>query len=410
MASHKKTLSKNEDYRFDDRGPKLRNMAAVAGGGFLSLTVLLGLLNKDSMARFFNSYLVALMFFMSIALGALFFVILQHLVRAQWSVTVRRVAELLTYSFPVLGVLMLGGIVAPMLLGNDALYPWSKSNLPHGLHSKQGYLNETFFALRVVIYFTYLILVSRYFAGRSIAQDESGDEAISERLRVVSAPAIIGFAFVVAFIGFDLLMSLDPFWFSTMFGVYFFAGCAMSIMAVLSVLPQLLQRWGKIKTAVNVEHYHDTGKLMFAFVFFWSYVAFSQFMLIWYANMPEETTWYQHRMFTSWKYVSILLLVGHFAFPFLCLLSRWTKRKLHYLTFFSIWMLAMQYVDLYWLVLPEAHKSGINFGALGLLMDVAALIGIGGLFIAAVAHKATTTNLLPIKDPKLGEALAFENY
>ncbi len=406
MASHAKTLDPNEDFSFEDRGPKLRNTAAIVGLAFLVITVGIGFANGDSMRRFFNAYLIAMVFFISIACGALFFVVLQHLVKAEWSVTVRRTAEILTATFPVLGVLFLAGIVAPMLLGNDQLYSWTKDNLPHGLHSKQGWLNEPFFAVRIVIYFGYWILISNYFAGKSIKQDSSGDPKISDKLRVVSAPAIIGYAFSVAFFAFDVLMSLDPFWFSTMFGVYFFAGCAMAIMAVLSTLPQLLQKWGKIKTSVNVEHYHDTGKLMFAFVFFWSYVAFSQFMLIWYANMPEETTWFQHRMFTSWKFVSILLLVGHFAFPFLCLLSRWTKRKLHLLTFFSIWMLVMHWVDLYWLVVPEYNKGGISFN----IMDITAMLAIGGLFVAAAAHKATTTNLVPIKDPKLGNCLAFENY
>jgi len=406
MASHAKTLDPNEDYRFEDRGPKLRNTAAGVGLAFLALTVVLGFIKSDSMARFYNAYLIAVVFFTSIALGALFFVILQHLVRAEWSVTVRRTAELLTSAFPVLAILMLAGIVAPLLGGSARLYSWNASHLPHGLHSKTGWLNAPFFAIRIVIYFGLWILISNYFSKRSMEQDKSGDADISDRLRVAAGPSIVVYAFSVALFGFDVLMSLSPFWFSTMFGVYFFAGCAVSIMAVLSVLPQLLQRWGKLKTSVTVEHYHDTGKLLFAFLFFWSYIAFSQFMLIWYGNMPEETTWYQYRMFTSWEWISWLLLFGHFAFPFLCLLSRWTKRKLHYLTFFSIWILVMHWVDLYWVIVPEHDRTGINLSP----MDITALVAVGGLFVAAVAHKAASSNLLAVKDPKLGASLAFENY
>jgi len=406
MASHAKTLDPNEDYRLDERGPKIRNTAAIVGLAFLVITVGIGFAKGDSMARFFNAYLIAVLFFCSIAIGALFFVLIQHLVKARWSVVMRRVAEILTGAFPVLGVLMIGGIVAPMLLGNDQLYPWSKDNLPHGLEAKAGWLNETAFAIRMVVYFVYWTLISNYFFNQSVKQDTSGDPKISEKLRIASAPAIIFYAFCTAFFAFDTLMSLDPFWFSTMFGVYFWAGCAMSIMAVLSLLPQLLQKWGKLKTAVNVEHYHDTGKLMFAFLFFWGYVAFSQFMLIWYANMPEETTYFQHRMFTSWKWVSWGLVFLHFAFPFMCLLSRWSKRKLKLLTFFSLWLLFWHWVDLWWLVVPQHDKTGINFSP----MDITAMIAVGGLFIAAVAHRATNTNLVPLKDPALGDALAFENY
>jgi len=351
---------------------------------------------------------VALTFFLSISVGALFFVMLQHLTRSVWSVVVRRIAEVLSATFPILGVLFLAGLVLPMVAGNDSLFLWSTEAAKHDhlIHGKAGWLNVPFFAIRIVIYFVAWTMLSRYFFKKSLEQDESGDSEISERLRVMAAPGLIIFAFATAFAAFDLLMSLDPHWFSTMFGVYFFAGSAISIMAMLALVPMFLQSRGLLKSSITVEHYHDVGKLLFAFVFFWGYIAFSQFMLIWYADLPEETIWYRHRMFTSWKWLSLVLVFGHFCFPFVGLLTRWTKRRLNLLAGFAIWMLVMHYFDLYWQIMPEYDKSGFVFG----LTDITAFIGVGGLFLAAAARVASGVGLVAAGDPRLGESLTFENY
>lgn len=406
-ADHKAELHPKEKIQMGDLSSRIFRGGLGVGIPLLAITVILGLTKGDHMNRFFHSYLVGLTYFLSIALGALFFVVLQHLVRARWSVVVRRIAEILTAPFVLLLVLALG-IVVPMFLGSAGPYHhWVHAAADdHILHAKAGWLNVPFFGFRILFYFGVWILMSRYFSGKSVEQDKSGDPAISERLRVASAPSIIVFALTLCFAAFDLLMSLEPHWFSTMFGVYYFAGSALGIFATLSLVSMALQRAGKLEHSVSTEHYHDLGKLLFAFIFFWSYIAFSQFMLIWYANIPEETVWFQSRMFTDWKYVSYVLLFGHCVFPFLCMLSRWTKRWLKLLAFFSVWMLIMHFVDLFWLVMPAYSPTGISFD----IMDITAWLGVGGLFVAAAARAASKVNLIPVKDPALGDSLRFENF
>jgi hypothetical protein len=189
-----------------------------------------------------------------------------------------------------------------------------------------------------------------------------------------------------------------------MFGVYFFAGAVVAIYAALVVLLRLLQAGGVLADVVNDEHYHDLGKLLFGFVVFWAYIAFSQYMLIWYGNLPEETAWFAHRMEHGWKGVSVALAAGHFALPFFLLLSRHAKRRRAVLTAAAVWLLAMHYLDLYWLVLPSA-----GFGPVPAWQDAAALVGVGGLFVAALGWLARRPSLVPLGDPRLGESLAFEN-
>jgi hypothetical protein len=399
---------------------RIKGAAGPLGVVCLLAAVVWGAMIGDRMERFFHSYLWSFAYFLSIAVGALFFVILQHLVKATWSVTVRRIAEILSSTFPVLFVLFLV-ILAPMLLESTALYPWTNAELVESdyiLSKKAGYLNVPWFAFRMVLYFAVWSALARYFFKRSVAQDLSGDPALSDRMRWVSGPAMIAFAVATTWASFDLLMSLDPHWFSTIYGVYFFAGSAIAIMSALILIPLALQASGRIKRAVTVEHYHDLGKLLFGFVFFWGYIAFSQFMLIWYANIPEETEYFRHRMelgdgYLGWGWIGLALLLLHFAFPFVCLLSRWTKRlsvpigkrRIPILALFAIFMLAMHWVDMYWLVMPSysTHKLVLH------PIDLLNFLGIGGLFVASAAHAAGKVHLLPIKDPKLGESLRFQN-
>ena len=406
MSVHEKELHPDEKVKLGSLGPATTKVAGGAGSLLLVVTVILGVTEGDEMERFFHTYLVSLTYFLTVALGALFFVILQPLVRARWSVVVRRLAEILSMTFPLLAVLTLVGIVIPMFAGNDGLYEWVNPDPgDHLLAGKTGYLNKTFFFLRLALYFGVWIFLSRWFFKQSSRQDETGDAQISERMRIVSAPALIAYAFTTAFAGFDLLMSLHANWYSTMFGVYFFSGSAIAIMAVLALVPMALQARGRLVHSITVEHYHDVGKLLFAFVFFWGYIAFSQFMLIWYADIPEETIWFKHRMMTDWSWLSLVLLFGHFIIPFVLLLSRETKRRLQLLAFFAVWMLVMHFADLFWIVMPEYDDHHFTFHA----MDVTAFLGIGGLFVAYAAWVGSRGNLIPVKDPNLGKSLAFEN-
>ncbi len=416
-AAHEAKLHPSEKIEMGPLSGHIFRVFFGLGLACLILAVVFGFVQGDHGDRYFNSYIVAFTYALTFPLGALFFIILQPLTRSQWSPVVRRLAECMTSAFVPLGFLSLGLLIPMAMSASDPTAHWGPYHhwlhydpSDHILKDKAGWLNFPFFAIRVVIYFVAWYALSRYFVGRSLQQDDSGDPQISENLRVASAPAMLAFALTLNFAAFDLLMSLDPHWFSTIFGVYYFAGCAITIFSSLILVGMYLQRAGILMHSITTEHYHDLGKLLFAFVFFWSYIAFSQFMLIWYANIPEETIWYQSRMFTDWMWLSLLLLFGHCVFPFLFLLSRWTKRLPQPRLFFAVWMLVMHYFDMYFLVMPIASPEGPSGGALGIVIDLLLFVGMMGIVISAVARKAGKVKLIPVKDPKLGASLSFENF
>jgi len=298
-------------------------------------------------------------------------------------------------------------IVLPVLGGQALIYDWAdhaKVEADHLLHHKAPYLNPTFFAIRMVFYFGFWTLLSRFFLKGSLRLDETGGAEIIPSMRRVAGPAMIVWALTLTFCAVDLLMSVDAHWFSTIFGVYFFASCVLCAHAVLTLSLIWLQSKGRLAKSVTVEHYHDVGKMLFAFTVFWAYIGFSQFMLIWYANVPEETAWFKQRFAHGWGDVSWMLLFGHFVFPFFGLLSRHIKRNKKTLAFFAVWMLAMVYLDMYWLVMPNVHETP-EFH----LMDAFNVLGILSALVAGAAQRAKNMNLLPTKDPRLARSLAFEN-
>ena len=309
---------------------------------------------------FFRSYLLSYVFVLSLALGALFFVILQHLVRAGWSVSIRRLAELVAATLPVLAILFLP-LLIPVVTGMEGVWEWSNRHaVEHDttglLAHKAAYLNVPFFIVRCAVCFAVWILLARYFVKRSIEQDTSGDVNLTLRMQWWSAPAMLLYGLTVTVFSIDMLMSLNPHWFSTIWGVYFFSGAVVGFFALLALLVVAVQRAGRLTRSITIEHYHDIGKLAFAFVVFWAYIAFSQYMLIWYANIPEETLWYQVRQGDDWWLgVSLLLLCGHFVAPFLALISRWPKRRRAPLVVAAVWLLLMHWLDLYYLIAPRAH-------------------------------------------------------
>jgi len=384
---------------------------AGLGVGLAGLVAAVGWGAATGFDQFSRAFVVAICFCLSISLGGLFFVMIHHLVGARWSTVVRRVAENLTAAFPVLGVLTFAGIVLPAVAGYDGLYMWVDPDLRHSdhlIHAKGAWFSPIFFAIRIAIYFGVWTLIARYFRSKSIAQDTSGDKDISVSLRVASAPAILGFAFSTAFFSFDILMSIDPRWFSTMFPVYFFAGCALSIYSTIALVTMYLQGKGRLTKSVNAEHYHDLGKFMFGFIFFWGYVAFSQFMLIWYADLPEETLWFAARFKGGWQWVSTALLFIHFIIPFLALMSRHPKRRKATLAALAIWCLFAHIVDLFWITFP-AEKGFEHFTADQFLITLVAIVGVGGVFVATLARAFNKAPLLPVKDPTLRSSLQFEN-
>jgi hypothetical protein len=361
-------------------------------------------LGRGAPRQLYHSYLVAYLFFLSLALGALFFVLVQHATRSGWSVVVRRIAEHVAGTLVVFVPLF-----APIAIGLHDLYHWSHADAvasDHLLHHKQPYLNATFFFIRAAAYLGIWTVLGLWFRRRSLAQDASGDHEITRKLGRASAPGLILFGLSITFASFDWVMSLDPHWYSTIYGVVFFAGSVVGFFAVVALLALGLGRSGLTAGAITTEHLHDVSRLLFAFICFWAYVAFSQFMLYWYANIPEETTFYLTRMGPGWQRVSILIAVGHFVAPFFFLLPRTVKRSRAGLALAAVWMLAMHYLDLYWLVMPILHPAGFQPS----LLDGATLLGVGGAFLAALGRLLQGAPLIPVRDPRLPESLSFENY
>ncbi|RYZ01779.1 MAG: quinol:cytochrome C oxidoreductase [Myxococcales bacterium] len=401
-----------DNIRLGAAGQALFTKAAAVGVIGIAAAAGLGAAAGDDFKRFSLSYVTAYMWVLALALGALFWVTLQNLVNSHWSIVLRRVGELVASQAPLMALLALP-VVVPIFTGHSSIYVWSNHEAAehnHLLHHKAAYLNPTFFFIRFVVYFAFWTLLARYFLKSSLAQDVSKEPAvIMSRMRAVAGPAMIGFGLTMTFCAIDLLMSLDPLWFSTIFGVYYLASCIQGNNAFLALVAMWLHKRGVLKKSVTTEHFHDLGKMVFAFTIFWAYVGFSQFMLIWYANIPEETGWFKERFSGGWTggwgLVSAILLFGHFVVPFFGLLSRHIKRRRSTLAFWCIWQLLMIYLDMYWLVLPTGGYHSPPFG----LVDVCCMVGVMGVFIAGIALRAKSLNLMPTNDPRLQKSLAFTN-
>ncbi|HKQ59759.1 MAG TPA: hypothetical protein VJS92_00660, partial [Candidatus Polarisedimenticolaceae bacterium] len=374
----------------------LVGVAALAGAAGLAA------LAEGGTARFFRSYLVAYMFFLSLALGGMVFTLLQHLTRAGWSVAVRRLAEVTAWTvtpLTVLGLVLLGGM--------RSLYPWTHAEIVAAdplLQGKQAWLNVGFFVARFAGYFLVWNVAAQFFLRRSLHQDRTGDPALTLQMERAAPPATILYGVTVTFAVFDWVMSLYPHWYSTIFGVYYFAGCMIGFLALAALALFALQGRGQL-AAVSLAHYHDLGKLLFAFVVFWGYVAFSQYMLIWYANIPEETAWYRLRQEGGWGGVGALLIFGHFVVPFLVLLSRHPKRRRAGLAAAAAWLLVAHWFDLYYLIMPEASPGSVPLS----LVDLGCTLGLGGLFGASLLWRLERVELIPVRDPRLEESLGYES-
>ena len=397
---HEVTLS-SEDISLPKQSlwAKLPVIGGVVGIALLALSFVLG----QGEQRLFFSYLVAYVYWLTLALGGLFFVLLHYLARSGWSVVVRRLAEHVMGTLPLFALLFV-----PVALGLHDLYRWTHAEeVAHSplLQHKTPYLNVEFFYLRAVFYFVVWSALAFFYWRQSTSQDEHGEIETSLKLRKWSAVSMILFGVTLTFAAFDWLMSLEPEWFSTIFGVYIFAGCVISIFSLLILMSMNLQKNGAMTRVVTEEHYHDMGKMLFGFVVFWAYIGFSQFMLIWYANIPEETFWFDLRWHHGWKPVSIFLAVAHFAVPFFFLISQPVKRSRIALPLGAVWMLLMHYVDIYWLVMPSLREAGFSPN----LLDLTCWLGVGGLFLAVLGRLMSRKALVPVKDPRLAESLAFES-
>tara|TARA_A100001015_G_scaffold110298_1_gene122381 strand:+ start:3677 stop:4876 length:1200 start_codon:yes stop_codon:yes gene_type:complete len=354
--------------------------------------------------HFFYSYLTSFSFFLTLSLGGMFIVLIHHVTRTGWSVVIRRVPEGFMKN---IGLMALFSI--PILFGLEELYHWAHDGAAlhdHLLAIKAPYLNPVFFVFRVIIYFLLWNWIASHFFNKSVSQDETGDEANTFDLQKRSTYSLIIFGFTISFAGIDYIMSLTPHWYSTIFGVYIFAGAVLVAYCFISLVFLFLRANNLLTDIVNIEHYHDLGKLIYGFNIFWSYIAFSQFFLIWYANIPEEVLFFADHFAGSWNTIAIILSVGHFGIPFLFFMSRHVKRNLALHMFFAIWLVVMHFIDLFWIIMPNFYKGGFSIS----FFDIAPFFAIGCIFFAFFFNRLKKHSLIPIKDPRLSEALNFENF
>ncbi len=354
-------------------------------------------------ARFFRSYTVAFCYTAAIGLGAFFFVMVQYLTGSAWSVTMRRIMENIMITLPVGAILFI-----PLAFGLKDVYSWMNAELvSHDavLKAKSGYLTENFFLIRTYVYFALWSLWIFSIYHQSTKQDT---ERSVKQMHIVSrwsAPGLFLVVVVGTLASFDWLMSIEPKWYSTIFGLYVLAGGALSFMAVVTLVCLGFRRAGILTNSINDEHYHDLGKWLFALTAFYTYIAFSQYLLIWYANLPEETIFYRNRLQGGWFYVSIALPFIRFLIPFFILLCRPAKRSLKVIGLMAAWVLVAEYIDLYWVVMPAHYKTGPQLHWLD-FATLAATVSICGL---AFWGRFKKNKMVPVGDLRFEQSLHFEN-
>jgi hypothetical protein len=377
---------------------KIFLVAAMVG---LVLSVIGALVNPT---QFAFSWFLAFYYFMTIALGSFFWVTLHYACDSEWSVIIRRTWENVLGLLPVLFVIFLPILLFPQL--HEALWQWMQPIHAHDHEwiKVSGYLNEPFFYLRVALYFGYFIGAGLWYRNNSVRQDKDGDPRRSRRMHDHSYFALVVFGVLETFLGFDWFMGLDWRWYSSLFGVYNFAVCAQASMAAGIVLIALLRAGGHLKMLTH-EHFYLMGKLLFGFTIFWAYIAFGQFLLIWYANIPEETIFYNDHNRGDWRYFSFFIIVGKFMLPTIYLLAQDTKKSLRALTRVAAWILFMHGVELYWFIMPYAHQWGI----LPSWQDFVAFVTVTSILGYAFIRVAATASLVPTRDPRLVECLSVTN-
>jgi hypothetical protein len=393
---------------------RLQSRAFIVGGAGLLLTLLGALLYP---AQFFHSWLISFMLVTGLALGSLGLVMLQYLSGGAWGLVIRRVLESATRTLPLIALLFL-----PLLLGLPRLYAWARPAEVASetvLQHKQPYLNVPFFLIRAALYFAVWLALAYFLNKWSREQDREPITPIqpnrarlplARRFQLLSSGGLVIYVLTMTFAAIDWVMSLEPAWFSTMFGLILIGGQALSALAFVVAVLVLLARFEPFAQALTPNHLHDLGKLMLTFVMLWAYFSFSQFLIIWSGNLPEETPWYVRRLHGGWQYIGLAIVLLHFALPFLLLLSRDLKRHGRRLVLVALLVLAMRFVDLFWLIAPSLHtqRLGVHW------LDVAALIGNGGLWLGVFAWQLQQRPLLPVRDPDFrlsgGEAPAHESH
>ncbi|MGE5811018.1 MAG: quinol:cytochrome C oxidoreductase [Ignavibacteria bacterium] len=374
------------------------------GWTLLGAGILLGLLGFFiDFNRALFAYLVAFLFILSIAAGALFLIALEYITGADWSVPIRRVVEFLASVLPLLII-----IVLPLLFNMDQIFHWAQKEAAAKdalLQHKSPYLNVPFFLIRVFAVFIIWGLFYYLLNKNSEKQDLNGDQSLTKKNIVLSGLFMPVFAITITVASIDWTMSIEPHWFSTIFGVYFFSGTVVGSLAAITLIVVLLMEKGYLHPKMNNEHLYSLGALTFAFINFWGYIAFSQYLLIWYADLPEENFWFLTRWHGGWQFFSIALIVVHFVIPYALLLSQPSKMNPKRLKFTAVWLLAAHLLDLYWLAMPSLlnHGKGYSFSWIDFVFPASTV----GLFIIIFFTRAQRNNLVPVKDPKLERGLNF---
>jgi hypothetical protein len=350
------------------------------------------------------SYLVAV-YWLGIALGALILLGALHAAKARWPVVLRRFLETIPQTLPLFALLFI-----PIALGLKHVFVWAEpagltGELAHAVAHKRPWLNVPFFLVRAAVYFAVWILVANLLRSWSVRQDLAGGHDLTLKQRRLGAGALPFLALTLSFASFDWMMSVDPRFFSTIFGVYWFAGSFMGAFAVLIIATaatrDLPDHFGH---HLGADHVHSLGKFLLAFTAFWAYIAFSQFMLIWIANIPEEVPWYIVRTGSPWGWVGIFLALGHFVLPFFALLSRDLKRDPRKLSVVAAWLLLVHWVDVHWVIMPHVHQAGPSPS----WMDLTAFVGVGAAALAFLVFRMRGAATIPVRDPYLEESLRYQ--
>ena len=373
----------------------LQKRALIAGIIFLVVLIAGVFVNAR---QFFQAYLIGWTFWTGIAVGSLALLMLQHLTGGGWGLVIRRALEAATRTLPLMAVLFI-----PVLIGAHSIYhEWTDPEelAKHPIvQFKTPYLNLPFFTVRAILYFAIWIALAFFLNKWSLAQDRTADNRYAKYMRELSGGGMVALIFTVTFASIDWYMSLEPDWYSTIYGFIFVAAWTLSALAFVIAVMARLSREEPMKRIVAPLHFQDLGKLLLALVMLWSYFAFSQYLIIWSGNLPEEIGWYIRRMHGGWGAVIVTIAILHFAAPFLFLLSRGLKRNPGRLVLVAVLILVMRFVDLLWMLAPAFHHR------MWILMDVAALVGLGGLWLAFFTWQLGKRPLIPINDPQFESTL-----
>jgi hypothetical protein len=349
--------------------------------------------------QFLQSYLMAFMFCLGVTLGCLALGMVHQLSGGAWGVVLRRPIGAASRVLPLLTLLFL-----PIVFGRHHLYIWTHADIvahDEALQHKQVWLNTPFWIVRAAVYFATWNALSFFLNRWSLEQDRTGDPWIARRMQTLAAGGLVAYGLTITFASFDWLMSLEPHWYSTIYGVLIMGGQGLSALAFLIVVIVWLSRRPPLDRIIATSHFHDVGNLMLAFVMLWAYFSFSQYLIIWAGNLPTEIAWYQHRLQTGWRALGIGLMLFHFAIPFVLLLLRVVKRSPDILIKVAVGMLIVRLADLFWLIAPEFHTGGISVSWLDAVLPIALFSLWGAVFVYQLRGRA----ILPVHDPQFDEAL-----